>query len=98
MEDFLKIINEVKIKNKESKNYYIDNNFTKDELYIKIDSENIDLKLNIAFTEFFKKELYSNVVSKEKTQPVLASIIDNSKPLSATNLQKDLNEEIVELI
>lgn len=96
--DFLKIIDEVKTKNKDVKKYIINNDFTKDELYIKIESENFDLKLNIAFNEFFKKELYYNFISKEKTQPILTSIVDNSKPLVATNLQKDLNEEIVELI
>ena len=98
VEDFLKIIDEIEMKDKPNTNYTIDNDFTKEELYITIKSENIDLKVNIAFNEFFKKELYSNFISKGKTQPLLASIIDNTKPLAPTNLQKDLNEEIVELI
>ena len=98
VEDFLKMIEEMEIQNKINNNYTIDDDFTKEELYITIKSENVDLKLNIAFNEFFKKELYSNFVSKGGSQPVLTSIMDNSKPLAPTNLQKDLNEEIVELI
>lgn len=98
VEDFLIIINEIERNDKELKEYTIDDDFTKDELYIKVNSENVNLKVNIAFNDFFKKELYSNFISKGKTQPLLASIIDNTKPLAPTNLQKDLNEEIVELI
>jgi hypothetical protein len=103
VEDFLRMIHEIEkkdkeLKDKELKDYIIDNDFTKDELYIKVNSENVNLKVNIAFNNFFKKELYSNFISKGKTQPVLSSMVDNSKPLVATNLQKDLNEEIVELI
>nr|YP_010835619.1 hypothetical protein NQY40_pgp024 [Ulva meridionalis]WFS80087.1 hypothetical protein [Ulva meridionalis] len=101
VEDFLKLIEKIndQLNNyKELENYNIENSFDEGDFYISINSNNLDLKLNPAFNEFFKEDLYNSFIyTKENEEPVLTSIIDK-KQLTATNLQKDLNEEIVELI
>nr|YP_010835556.1 hypothetical protein NQY40_pgp087 [Ulva meridionalis]WFS80024.1 hypothetical protein [Ulva meridionalis] len=103
VEDFLNIIDNINnnLNNYvELENYNLEDNFTDDKYYITIRSKDFNLKLNIAFNEFFKEELYNNFIStKNNEEPVLTSIINN-KPLAATNFfnRKDLNKEIVELI
>nr|QXI88203.1 hypothetical protein [Ulva intestinalis] len=67
-------------------------------LSIELDSYGKKLHLNPAFNQFFKEDLYYEIITnKNYTEPVLSSLM-NHKPLSAVNLKKDINEQIVELI
>jgi len=99
--DFMKIIDNLNNDLNNYKEFEINDEEEKKEEYyltLKVDSYGKDLNLNLAFKEFFKEDLYKDMIeNKENMDPVLSSIISH-KRLSTVNLRKDINEQIVELL
>nr|YP_010835615.1 hypothetical protein NQY40_pgp028 [Ulva meridionalis]WFS80083.1 hypothetical protein [Ulva meridionalis] len=70
------------------------------KIKFKFDSFCNYLILNLKFCYFFTvTELYTDFrKTKSLDQPMISSIIETEKPLKKNNLEKDLNEQIVEIL